>query len=148
MGKIILIVNAVTAQFHALENILRQAGYKQVLHAKNVKGALETLEKEKDIGLVISEWDLPEKSGLDLLQAISSSGKADKVPVVLTFMDKREEDILRAKQSGVKGFIVKPYKYDVVRQKVTEIIGVDGQSDTQKIKRVIPEIIELDDPPK
>ncbi|MFH0919671.1 MAG: response regulator [Fibrobacterota bacterium] len=117
----ILIVDIVPAQLRALENILVQAGCGKIFQAKNVKEAVGILEKEPDIRLVISEWDLPDKPGLEILSALKKNGRLEKTQFLLTFKDKSREDILKALKAGAKGFVVKPYKLDIIKKKIDEI---------------------------
>lgn len=69
----ILIVHYVVAQLNILENMLKQVGYLSIYKAKNVKEATEAIAKEPDIGIVICEWDIPDKTGLDFFRILQSS---------------------------------------------------------------------------
>ena len=117
----VLIVETIPAHLRGMENILKQAGYEKIFQAKNCKDALAILEKELDIGLVISEWDLPDAPGLEILEALKNAGRMEKTQVFLTFKDKTKEEILKALKSGARGFIVKPYKFDIVKQKLAGV---------------------------
>jgi two-component system chemotaxis response regulator CheY len=114
----ILIIDTVPAQLRALENILKQAGVERVLQARNTKDALEIVEKEPDINLVISEWDLSDKTGIDVIKDLRTHNRLDKTPVLLSFKDKSKEDILKALKAGAKGFIVKPYSLETLKLKI------------------------------
>ena len=122
----ILLVDGIPAQLRALENILKQIGFSTIILSKNCKDAIAALEKEKDIGLVISEWNLPDKTGLCLLEALRQREDTVGIQVLLTFKDKTKDDVLAALQKGVKGFIVKPFKLDTVKQKVIEFLLPEG----------------------
>ena len=118
----ILIVDNIPGQLRALENVLKEMGHKNVLTSRNAKDASDILDKNPDIDLVISEWDLPDKSGLELLKSIRANTSLAKTPFILTFQVKSKSDILKASQARATGFIVKPYKLEVVKQKISEIL--------------------------
>jgi two-component system, chemotaxis family, chemotaxis protein CheY len=137
----ILLVDGIPAQIRALDNILKQIGFSTVIHAKSYKEALTAIEKEKDVGLVITEWNLSDKTGLCVLESLREQEETCKIPVLLTFKDKTKDDILAALKKGVKGFLVKPFKLDTVRQKVTEfLVEENGGHDDRN--RELEEIIK------
>lgn len=118
----IVIIDNVPAQENLLENMLKQIGYESILKFRLIKDAMAVIEKEPDVGLIISEWDLPNKSGLDFLAQIKANDKLKHIPFILSFKTKPKEDVLGAVKSGVTGFLIKPYKLDVVKNKIQSII--------------------------
>ena len=126
MGPNILIVDNIPTQMRVLENILKQIGYKKVFTCRNAKEAMAIIVEHPDIGLVITEWDLPDKSGLDLLELIKLNDALSKIPVILAFKVKSKDDIAKALQSGVACFIVKPYRPEVVKKKISKLLIADG----------------------
>ena len=117
----ILIVDSVAAQLNILENMLKQLGYVSVHKAKNVKEATEAMAKESDIGIVICEWNLPEKTGLDFFHILQSNEKLKSIPYILSFKSKTKEDILLATKTGIASLIMKPYKLDALKQKLFKL---------------------------
>jgi two-component system chemotaxis response regulator CheY len=140
MNLKILIIDTVPAQLRALENILKQAGVEKVLQARSAKDAMEIIEKETDINLVISEWDLSDKTGIDIIKDLRTGNRLDKTPVLLSFKDKSKEDVLKALKAGAKGFIVKPYSLEALKLKIaafalTEIN--EGESNESLINNLL-----------
>jgi two-component system, chemotaxis family, chemotaxis protein CheY len=136
----ILVIDAVPAQLRALENILKQAGVEKVIQARNLKDALLVMEKETDINLIISEWDLSDKTGIDLLAELKGKGRLDIIPVLLSFKDKSKEEILKALKAGAKGFIVKPYSLETIKVKVAAFAlaeGPKGESNESLINNLL-----------
>lgn len=128
MDTKILIVDNVLGQLRALENILKGLGYKQIHSSKNAKEAMSFLVSNADAGLVIAEWDLPDRSGLDLLFLLKSNEKLKVIPIVLVVKGKSAESILKAFQAGAVGVIVKPYKTEIIEQKIKSILNHCDQS--------------------
>lgn len=116
----ILIVHYVVAQLNILENMLKQVGYLSIYKAKNVKEATEAIAiaKESDIGIVICEWDIPDKTGMDFFHILQSNEKLKTIPFLLSFKTKQKEDILQASEAGITALIMKPYKLDALKQKL------------------------------
>lgn len=128
MDANILIVDSISGQRRTLENMLKEAGCSKFHNANSAKEAMAILTSEPNINAVITDWDLPDKSGVELLTLIKSNDKLRPIPVFLTFKIRSKADILKASQSGATGFIVKPYQREVIKQKISGIFPV---SDTQ-----------------
>ncbi len=120
-----IIVDNVPIQENLLENMLKQIGYEHILKFRHTKDTMLVIEKESDFGLIISEWDLPDKSGLDFLYQIKANEKLKHIPFILSFKTKPKEDLMGAVKSGVAGFIIKPYKLDVVKNKILSIVKAE-----------------------
>jgi len=142
MSTKIVIIDNVPAQQNLLENMLKQIGHESVLKFRNVKEAIQGIAQETDLGLIIIEWDLPEKSGLDFVKQVKLNSKLSKIPVILAFKTKPKEDILEASQSGVAGFIIKPYKLDILKNKMSGIIKAETPQPESKGK--IPNMEDID----
>jgi len=126
----ILIVDSVATQLNILENMLKQLGYQTLHKAKNVKEATEAIAKQSDIGLIICEWDLPEKTGLDFFHILQSNEKLKNIPFILSFKAKQKEDILHASESGITSLIMKPYKLDTLKQKMLKLSSQHSQENS------------------
>jgi two-component system, chemotaxis family, chemotaxis protein CheY len=126
MSLKIVIIDKVPAYLNTLENMVRQAGYGKVVKSRSAKEAMGIIEQDSDIGLAIVEWDLPEVSGLDFLGLLRSNDTLNKMPVMLTFKEKSRDEIINAIRCGAKGFLVKPFNYEVFRQKILEVVPADS----------------------
>src|SRR3989339_1320008 len=134
MDANILIVDNIPGQRRALENMLKEAGCTKVRASNDAKEAMAIITSEPGINTVITEWDLPGKSGIELLTLIKSNDKLHAIPVFLTFKIKSKDEILKASQAGAAGFIVKPYKLEVIKQKNKEILKTDDIHEVPKDK--------------
>ncbi len=142
MNTKIVIIDNVPAQQNLLENMLKQMGHESILKFRTAKEAIHGITQETDIGLIISEWDLPEKSGLDFVKIIKLNSKLNTIPVILAFKTKPKEDILEASQSGVVGFIIKPYKLAILKNKISGILKAETTQPESKGK--IPSMENID----
>ena len=91
-----------------VENILRRMGY-EVITAGNGKEALEQL-KNPGVHLVITDWDMPEMSGIELCRAIRAGDYAGYVYVIMITGNDTDEQKLQGLSAGADAFLTKPFK--------------------------------------
>ena len=82
--------------------------------------ALEALQNQP-IDFVISDWNMPNMSGLELLKAMRADDKLKKIPMLLVTAEALKENVVEAVKSGVNGYIVKPFTADTLQAKIDTI---------------------------
>lgn len=100
---------------------LQQAGYVFVEAADGVEG-LQMLDK-RGVSMVICDVNMPLMNGLDMLEKLHADAKHASVPVVMLTTEGQPALIDRAKKAGAKGWIVKPFKPDLMLAAVTKLLG-------------------------
>jgi two-component system chemotaxis response regulator CheY len=80
------------------------------------------LFKQHDFTLVLTDWNMPLQSGLDLLRNIRGTGS--QVPVVLITTEAEKSRVLEAVQAGASDYLVKPFQADGLREKIEKHLGV------------------------
>jgi len=103
-------------------NTLRRVGYTDIIEASNGKDALAKLKVE-DIDFVITDWDMPEMNGLELVSNIRKSDEFKSMPVIMISTRSIKEDIVEALKTGVNGYIIKPFTPDTLKEKIEQIIS-------------------------
>lgn len=116
----ILVVDDFATMRRILRNILKQVGFTNVVDAEDGDVALEKL-KEGDFEFVITDWNMPNMTGLDLLKSIRASEKLKDIPVLLVTSEADKENVIQAVQAGVNDYIVKPFTADVIQEKINKI---------------------------
>lgn len=101
-------------------SLLRSAGFGRVMEAEDGVDALRKLENG-DVQFVISDWNMPNMTGLELLKAVRKSPKLKEIPFLLVTAEARRENIVDAAQAGADGYIVKPFTAAVLDLKVQGI---------------------------
>ena len=96
-------------------------GFLNISEADDGPSALQLL-KEGSYGLVISEWNMPSMSGLELLKAIRSDENLKEIFFVLVTAEATKENIIEAIQSGANNYIVKPFTTDILQKKLEEVL--------------------------
>jgi two-component system chemotaxis response regulator CheY len=118
----ILIVDDFSTMRRIVRNILKQLSFNNVDEAEDGDIALEKL-KNGDYDFVITDWNMPNMTGLDLLKAIRSDTRLKDLPVLLITAEAEKENVVLAAQAGVNDYIVKPFTGDVLQQKINRIFA-------------------------
>jgi two-component system chemotaxis response regulator CheY len=103
-----------------IKNILHHLGYPNVVEADDGSAAFAILQTQ-DIDFVISDWNMPQMNGLELLKAIRADDKLQHVPVLLVTAEALKENVVEAVKAGVNGYIVKPFTAETLREKIAAI---------------------------
>ena len=116
----ILTVDDFSTMRRIVRNILRQLGFNNISEAEDGAAALEIL-KSQDIDFVVSDWNMPNMTGLQLLQAIRADDKLKDIPVLLVTAEALKENVVEAVKAGVNGYIVKPFTPETLKEKIDSI---------------------------
>ncbi len=117
----ILAVDDSSTMLRILVNTLNKAGYNNVITADNGQDALQKLMENGDVTLVLSDWNMPEMKGLDLLQAIRSDDKFKLLPFIMVTSRNVKEDILEAVRAGANDYLVKPFTVESLKEKIERL---------------------------
>lgn len=99
--------------------ICREIGFKEISEASNVGDAWQAISTaDKPFGLVISDWNMPNATGLDLLKRVRGDAKFAKLPFVLVTAESEAHQIMSAIEAGVSGYVVKPFTTDTLKEKL------------------------------
>ena len=104
-----------------IKKLLREKGHTDVYEAADGYGALSVL-KAYDIDFVITDWNMPEMSGLALLQTIRASKKWAKIPVLMVTAESKREQLIEAAKAGVNGYVVKPFDSDTLSESIEKVL--------------------------
>ncbi len=118
----ILIVDDFSTMRRIIRNILKQLGFVTVEEAEDGSVAFEKL-KGADYDFVITDWNMPNMTGLDLLKEIRANEKLKDLKILLVTAEAEKENIIQAAQAGVNDYVVKPFTADVLEQKINKIFS-------------------------
>ena len=119
----ILVVDDFATMRRIIKNILRQIGFTNIVEADDGSTALPILEKEH-IDLVITDWNMPKMSGLELIKAIRANPTTKDIPILMVTAEALKENIIEAVKAGVNNYVVKPFTAQVLQEKIEKIFGV------------------------
>ena len=116
----ILIVDDFSTMRRIVRNLLREIGFTNFDEAEDGVQALQKLHG-RPFDFVVSDWNMPNMQGIDLLRAIRADGQLRHIPVLMVTAEAKRENILEAAQAGVNGYIVKPFTAETLREKLDAI---------------------------
>lgn len=118
----ILIVDDFSTMRRIVRNLLVDLGVrpKMIQEADDGSNAMAMLRNVR-FDLVITDWNMPNMSGIDLLRSIREWDKTRTLPVLMVTAENNREQIIAAAQAGVNGFVVKPFSAATLEQKINRI---------------------------
>ena len=116
----VLVVDDFATMRKIVRNILKQIGFEDITEAEDGNAALRILKNEK-IGLVVTDWNMPNMSGLELLQEIRRDGQTQNTPVLMVTAEGLKENVMEAVKAGVNNYVVKPFTAEVLQEKIESI---------------------------
>jgi two-component system chemotaxis response regulator CheY len=118
----VLVVDDFATMRRIISNVLKQLGFENILEAEDGTKALQIMETEQ-VDFVITDWNMPQMSGLDLLKAIRSSEDKKHIPVLMVTAEAMQENIIKAAQAGVNNYIIKPFDAKTLSEKINKIFA-------------------------
>jgi two-component system chemotaxis response regulator CheY len=116
-----LIVDDFSTMRRIVRGLLKEMGNNNADEAEDGSIALHML-KGKAYDFVVSDINMPNMNGFDLLKAIKADANLKHLPVLMVTAEARKEDIVLAVQSGAAGYIVKPFTKATLEDKIIKIM--------------------------
>ena len=116
----VLVVDDFATMRRILKNILKQIGFTKIIDADDGSTALAMLKKDK-VDLIISDWNMPKVSGLELLKAVRSDESIKDMPFLMVTAEAQKDSVVQAIQAGVSNYVVKPFTPDAIKEKLEQI---------------------------
>ncbi|RYG62271.1 MAG: response regulator [Alphaproteobacteria bacterium] len=119
----ILVVDDAQTMRRIIVNLLRQLGFTNMTEADDGTTAWEKLSSEH-VDLIISDWNMPKMTGIDLLKRVRESETYKTTPFIMVTAEGKRENVIAAVQAGVSNYIVKPFNAATLKEKMTKVIGM------------------------
>ncbi len=118
----ILIADDMTTMRKIVMKACKELGFAAFFEAADGQIAWQVLNENPDIGLVISDWNMPNCSGLDLLKRVRADGRfKSTLPFMLVTAENEAAQVAEAIKAGVDGYVVKPFAANALAAKLGEI---------------------------
>ncbi|MBW1924094.1 MAG: chemotaxis response regulator CheY [Deltaproteobacteria bacterium] len=117
----VLVVDDFATMRRIVKGALKQLGFKNIAEAEDGVTALQELKREA-YGLVLSDWNMPNMTGLDLLKAVRSEESLKHLPFIMITAEGQKESVLQAVQAGVSNYIVKPFTPETLNEKLKTVL--------------------------
>ncbi|MGD8176754.1 chemotaxis response regulator CheY [Marinimicrobium sp. ARAG 43.8] len=116
----ILIVDDFSTMRRIIKNLLRDLGFSNTHEADDGVTALPML-RSGDFDFLITDWNMPGMTGIDLLRAVREEEKLHALPVLMVTAEAKRDQIIEAAQAGVNGYVVKPFTAAALKEKIEKI---------------------------
>ena len=116
----LLVVDDFSTMRRIIKNILRQLGFNNIEEADDGTTAWEVINKG-GIDFVISDWNMPQMTGIELLRKVRGSEEFGDLPFLMVTAEAQQENVIEAVQAKVSNYIVKPFTAETLKQKIDKI---------------------------
>lgn len=123
----ILIVDDMSTMRKIIKNMLTKMGCDNLHEAEDGAPAWNMLQEAHDMGhpydFVVSDWNMPQLTGLDLLKNVRDDNRFTKLPFLMVTAEAEQANVVIAVKAGVSNFIVKPFSIATLKEKIDKIFG-------------------------
>lgn len=88
------------------------------------------LKKNEDIKILITDWNMPEMNGLELVKKVRAEKKYEDMPIIMVTTEGGKAEVITALKAGVNNYIVKPFTPQVLKEKLEDVLGT-GNGDSE-----------------
>ena len=117
-----LVVDDSSTMRRIIINTLNKLGYTETHEAGNGREGVERLAQNA-VDMIITDWNMPEMSGIDFIKAVRANAATQKLPVLMVTTNAAEDDIVEAMRAGVNNYVVKPFTPDTMKEKIQSALA-------------------------
>jgi two-component system chemotaxis response regulator CheY len=117
----ILVVDDFSTMRRIVRNLLKELGFSNVHEAEDGVEALNKLRSENNFDFVVSDWNMPNMTGIELLKVIRADPALKHLPLLMVTAEAKRENIIEAAQAGASGYVVKPFTAATLDEKLQKI---------------------------
>ncbi len=117
----VLVVDDFSTMRRIVRKILKDLQFQDVIEAENGAEAFQLLQTNK-VDLIVSDWNMPTMTGLELLKKVRADERLKGLPFLLVTAESQKENIIEAIQAKVSNYVVKPFSPAVLAEKLAKII--------------------------
>jgi len=118
----VLVVDDYKTMIRIICNLLKQLGFANVDEVNDGTAALNMM-REKDYGLIISDWNMEPMTGYELLREVRADDRLSRTPFIMVTAESKTDNVIAAKKAGVNNYIVKPFNAATLKSKIDAIFG-------------------------
>lgn len=122
----ILVVDDSSTMRRIIKNTLNHLGYKDLLEAEDGAQAWEALCANNDVNVLVTDWNMPNMNGLELVKKVRSETKYVDMPIIMVTTEGGKAEVITALKAGVNNYIVKPFTPQVLKEKLEAVLGVSS----------------------
>ncbi len=119
----LLVVDDSSTMRRIIKNTLQRLGYEDVLEAEHGLEAWQIMDRTPDIDILVTDWNMPEMNGLELVRKVRADRKYDNMPIIMITTEGGKAEVITALKAGVNNYIVKPFTPQVLKDKLEDVLG-------------------------
>ncbi len=119
----LLVVDDSSTMRRIIKNTLARLNYTDVLEAEHGAEAWQIMQKHDDIDVLITDWNMPEMNGLELVKKVRAESKYEDMPIIMVTTEGGKAEVITALKAGVNNYIVKPFTPQVLKEKLEDVLG-------------------------
>ncbi|MBN2782394.1 MAG: response regulator [Campylobacterales bacterium] len=120
----LLVVDDSSTMRRIIKNTLARLGYKDVLEGGDGVEGWDALNANPDIEMLITDWNMPEMNGLELVKKVRADERFKDMPIIMVTTEGGKAEVITALKAGVNNYIVKPFTPAVLKDKLAAVMGV------------------------
>lgn len=109
-----------------IKNTLARLGYKDILEGEDGVQGWAVLDSNPDAGMLITDWNMPEMNGLELVKKVRADARFSDLPIIMVTTEGGKAEVITALKAGVNNYIVKPFTPQVLKEKLAAVMGIEG----------------------
>lgn len=117
----ILVVDDFPTMRRIVRSLLKELGFNNIDEAEDGQQALNMLNGDSQFELVVSDWNMPNVDGLEMLKKIRADDALKSLPVLMVTAEAKKENIIAAAKAGANGYVVKPFTAATLEEKLNKI---------------------------
>jgi len=117
-----LVVDDSSTMRRIIKNTLGRLGHKDILEAEDGAVAWKVMNENSDIDILVTDWNMPEMNGLELVQKVRAEAKYEDMPIIMVTTEGGKTEVITALKAGVNNYIVKPFTPQVLKEKLEAVL--------------------------
>lgn len=121
----LLVVDDSSTMRRIIKNTLQRLGYEDILEAEHGVEAWNQMCTIEGINVLITDWNMPEMNGLELVKKVRAEDKYKDIPIIMVTTEGGKSEVITALKAGVNNYIVKPFTPQVLKEKLEVVLGIN-----------------------
>lgn len=122
----LLVVDDSSTMRRIIKNTLSRLGYDDVIEGEDGLQGWNALNENNDVGMLITDWNMPEMNGLELVKKVRADARFVDLPIIMVTTEGGKAEVITALKAGVNNYIVKPFTPQVLKEKLAAVLGTEG----------------------
>jgi len=121
----LLVVDDSSTMRRIIKNTLVRLGHKDILEGGDGIEGWNALNTNPDIDMLITDWNMPEMNGLELVKKVRADSRFMDLPIIMVTTEGGKAEVITALKAGVNNYIVKPFTPQVLKEKLGAVMGIE-----------------------